>query len=76
MAGLYKRGKTFWVIYRIGGKLVRKSLETTNERVAKSKFKQLEYEIALGDLQIASEDPVGCKYSSTLNLLFFQKLIV
>ena len=51
MAGLYKRGKTFWVIYRIDGKLIRKSLGTKNERVARSKSKRLEYELSLGDLE-------------------------
>lgn len=59
MAGLYKRGKTFWVIYRIGGQLIRKSLETKNERVARSKFRQMEYEIALGDLQVTTEIPLS-----------------
>jgi len=59
MAGLYKRGKTFWVDYRIEGKLVRKSLGTQNERVARSKFKRLEYELSLGDLEVASEIPLA-----------------
>ena len=58
MAGLYKRGKTFWVDYRIDGKLIRKSLATKNERVARSKLKRLEYELSLGDLEVASEIPL------------------
>ena len=58
MAGLYKRGKTFWVFYQIDGEQLRKSLETKNERVARSKLKRLEYELALGDLHVASEIPL------------------
>ena len=58
MASMYKRGKQFWVSYYINSKQCKKSLKTTNERVAKSKLKKLEYELALGDLNVASKLPL------------------
>ena len=44
--------------YYVSGDLVQKSLKTTNERLARSKKKRLEYELALGDLHIASRTPL------------------
>jgi len=58
MASLYKRKNQFWVSYYIGESQVKKSLRTTNERVARDKFKKLEYELALGELHLASKLPV------------------
>lgn len=58
MAHLYKRGRQYWISYYLNGKLVQKSLRTKNERVAVTKKKRLEYEISLGDLQIASKTPL------------------
>jgi len=55
MASMYKRGKQFWVSYYITNKQIKKSLKTTNERIAKSKLKKLEYELALGDLKVSSK---------------------
>ena len=58
MASLRKRGGQFWISYNFEGKRYRKPLGTNNERVAKSKLKQLEYELALGELQVASRLPL------------------
>lgn len=58
MAHLYKRGCKFWISYYLSGKLVQKSLKTKNERVALAKKKRLEYELALGDLHVASKTPL------------------
>lgn len=58
MAHLYKRGCHFWISYYLSGKLVQKSLKTKNERVALSKKKRIEYELALGDLHVASKTPL------------------
>lgn len=55
MAHLYKRGCKFWISYYLNGRLVQKSLKTKNERVALSKKKRIEYELALGDLHVASK---------------------
>jgi len=55
MASFYKRGKQYWATYYINGKQVKKSLETADERVARSKFKKIEYELALGELEISSK---------------------
>ena len=55
MACVYRRSKQFWISYYIDGRQVKKSLGTTNERVARSKLKQIEYELALGDLHLASK---------------------
>jgi len=54
MACTYRRGNRFWASYYIGKRQIRKSLGTDNERVARSKLKRLEYELALGDLHVAS----------------------
>jgi len=51
MACLYKRGKWYWVSYYVNGKQIKKSLHTKNERVARSKVKQIEYELSIGELQ-------------------------
>jgi len=58
MASIYKRGTNFWVSYYINNKQIKKSLGTSNERVARSKLKKLEYELALGDLHVASKLPL------------------
>ncbi|MCP4713075.1 MAG: hypothetical protein GY869_30975 [Planctomycetes bacterium] len=58
MACLYKRGKTFWISYYIDNKQIKKSLNTNIERVAQSKLKKIEYDLALGDLHVASKLPL------------------
>ncbi len=50
MASIYKRGKTWWLHYRVCGKAVQKSLDTTNEQVALEKKKQVEGLEATGQL--------------------------
>jgi len=45
--------------YYIDNKQVKKSLGTDNERIAKSKLKKLEYDLALGDLHVASKLPTS-----------------
>ena len=68
MAHLYKRGQQYWISFYLDGKLKQKSLKTKNERVALSKRKQIEYELSIGDLHIASRLPLSvlleafCKY--------------
>ncbi|MBK8270599.1 MAG: hypothetical protein IPK83_20780 [Planctomycetes bacterium] len=54
MASLYKRGDVFWIGYRTGGRTIQRSLHTTNERIARDKKKQFEYELMIGDLQTES----------------------
>ena len=58
MACTYRRGNRFWASYYIGKRQIKKSLGTDNERVARSKLKRLEYELALGDLHVASRLPL------------------
>jgi len=58
MAYLYQRKQTYWIGYYLEGKLVQKSLRTNNERVAVAKKRQIEYELALGDLHVASKLPL------------------
>ena len=58
MACLYKRGRIFWISYYVDDKQFKKSLNTTIERVAKSKLKRIEYDLALGDLHVASKLPL------------------
>jgi integrase len=49
MAGLLKRGTKFYAIYRIGGREVRRSLETHSRQLAKEKLRQLESALARGE---------------------------
>ena len=42
MASIFKRGKTWWVAYYANGKLVRRSLKTTNKRIAEREKQALE----------------------------------
>ena len=58
MASVYKRGNNFWISYYVNNKQIKKSLGTSNERVARSKHKKLEYDLALGDLHIATKLPL------------------
>ena len=58
MASIYKRGKKFWISYYVNKQQIKKSLKTTDERIAKSKLKQLEYELALGNLNMAIRLPL------------------
>jgi len=59
MAHLYKRGRQYWISYYVSGDLIQKSLRTTNERIARAKRKRLEYDLALGDLHVASKTPLS-----------------
>jgi len=58
MATLYKRKNTFWVSYWVQGKQFQKSLGTDNERVARDKIRQIEYELSLGQMQGISRLPL------------------
>jgi len=48
MACIYKRGGTWHIYYFYGGKRYRYSLETDNERAARSELKRIEGEIVTG----------------------------
>ena len=54
MACLYKRRKQFWISYYVDGKQVQKALRTSSEKIALAKKRRIEYELSLGDLQVAS----------------------
>ncbi len=58
MASLYKRGKCYWASYWVNNRQFQKSLRTKIERVARDKLKRLEYELAIGDLQLSSRLPI------------------
>ncbi len=68
MVCVYKRRKQYWISYYVNGQQIRQSLHTTNERVALARKKRIEYELSLGDLQMASQLPLVpvleafCKY--------------
>ena len=59
MASLYKRGNKFWVSYYVDDTQVKKSLNTVNDRVTRNKVKQIEYELSLGELGLASKLPLS-----------------
>jgi hypothetical protein len=42
MAAIFKRGKTWWITYRVDNKRVRRSLDTDNERVARDRLKHID----------------------------------
>ena len=58
MASIYKRGKVWWIKYHVKGSRVQRSLQTTNERVAKTRRSKLEYELATNGLVMPSETPI------------------
>lgn len=58
MASIYKRGRTWWIQYRVGGKNVQRSLNTTNEQVARKKKKQFEGLEVTGQLDLPSKTPI------------------
>ena len=72
MACLYRRGGKYWIAYRVDGRLIQESLRTTNERLARDKKRKIEYELVVGDLQIASKLPLPttlaafCSYLETI----------
>lgn len=59
MTCLYRRRKQYWVSYYVNGEQVQESLHTPSERVAIAKKKRIEYELSLGDLQVASQLPLA-----------------
>ena len=54
MASLFKRHGRFWVSYYLGDRQIRRSLQTSNRRVAKAKLRKIEYELATGQIRLAS----------------------
>ena len=72
MACVFKRRNQFWISYYINGRQIKKSLHTENERVALAKKRRIEYELALGDLHVASKLPLPvileafCRYMKTI----------
>lgn len=58
MASLFKRRKQYWASFYLDGRHIRRSLQTKNARVARSKLKKLEYELAVGDLHLTSRLPL------------------
>ena len=59
MASIYRRGKTWWVSYRVGGRSISKSLNTSNGREAVEIKKQLEARKTNGLLPKPSITPIG-----------------
>ncbi len=49
MAGIYKRGKTYYALFYVGGQKQRISLQTDSLQVAKEKIRQIESAQARGD---------------------------
>lgn len=48
MAGIIKRGGTYYAVYRAGGREKRRSLDTSSHRVAKAKLRDLEIALEHG----------------------------
>ena len=59
MACIYMRGGTWHIYYFYGGKRYRYSLETDNERAARSELKRIEGEIVTGKHQVPKKTPLG-----------------
>lgn len=58
MAGIYLRGKTWWVRYRVGGQNIQKSLGTSNKREAEALKKKYEAAKVSNLLQTESRTPI------------------
>ncbi len=58
MATLFRRGKTWWIYTCSGGRRLRWSLETTDERIAKRKLRKIQYEQDTGELELPSATPI------------------
>ena len=58
MACIYMRGGTWHIYYFYGGKRYRYSLETDNERAARSELKRIEGEIVTGKHQVPKRTPL------------------
>ena len=67
MASLYRRGKVWWIQYRIDGKNVQRSLDTESEQLAKLKLKQMEGLHASGELGLPSRTPIAPSPTSSAN---------
>lgn len=58
MASLYKRGGWYWIAYYANGRHVQQPLHTRNERLARDAQKEIEYEVATGELELSSQLPL------------------
>ncbi|TSK05046.1 MAG: tyrosine-type recombinase/integrase [Geobacter sp.] len=59
MAGLYRRGTTYYAMYMLGTKKVRKSLETDDIKVAKAKLRKIEDSLDAGsDTPFPTKTPI------------------
>jgi integrase len=59
MASVYQRGKIWWIKYSTNGVRVQESLNTSNQRVAQSKLRQVEYLLETRGLVQPSETPLA-----------------
>lgn len=59
MASIYKRGDTWWIAYRIGGKNICHSLDTNNARVAEEQKLQYEALKVNGLIPLPSNTPIA-----------------
>ena len=58
MASIYKRGRTWWIHFLIGGRSVSRSLRTTSQRVALEKKKRIEALELTDQLPRPSKTPI------------------
>ena len=49
MAGLFRRGKTYYALYYVGGTKKRISLQTASLQIAKEKIRQIESNVMRGE---------------------------
>jgi integrase len=72
MATIYRRGETWWIYSCSGGRRLRWSLETDDERIARRKLRKFEYEQDTGNLDVPSSTPIDsflqafCEHLQTL----------
>src|SRR5438874_715994 len=58
MASIYRRGKTWWISFCAGGKRRQQSLDTTNQRVAIDRQREIEALQELGQVAACSRIPL------------------
>ncbi|MHC5082358.1 MAG: hypothetical protein ACYTET_00245 [Planctomycetota bacterium] len=60
MAGLFKRGNTYYAMYYVGGKKHKVSLKTDSRQLAKAKLRQIETKLDRGeDNPLPTKTPLG-----------------
>lgn len=59
MASIFRRGPIWWIKYHLLGQRVQHSLNTTLQRVAEAKRREVEYRMSTGGMALPSDTPLA-----------------